>query len=160
VTALQAASKAAPLLQTPGHFESAEYHFYDALSRAAQYDASSPEERTGHRKALAADREQIVVLAENCSENFGNRAALVSAELARIEGRDLDAMHLYEEAIRSARENSFIQNEAVAYEIAARFYDARGSRHSLNLTSGKRATATFVGEPAVRCGNLRRYILT
>jgi len=45
---------------------------------------------------------------------------------ARIKGHDLDAMRLYEEAIRSARENGFIQNEAIAYESAARFYTARG----------------------------------
>ncbi len=125
-SALVAASKVEPLLQTPGHFESAEYLFYDALARAAQYDVASPEERTRHREILAAHHEQIVVLAENCPENFGNRAALVAAELARIEGRDLDAMHLYEGAIRSARENGFIQNEAVAHETAARFYAARG----------------------------------
>ena len=35
-------------------------------------------------------------------------------------------MHLYERAIRSARENGFVHNEALAYELAARFYAARG----------------------------------
>ncbi|HZD49195.1 MAG TPA: GAF domain-containing protein, partial [Silvibacterium sp.] len=125
-SALAAASKAEPLLQTPGHFESAEYFFYDALARAAQYDAASPGERARHHDVLAAHHEQIVVLAENCPENFGNRAALVAAEMARIEDRDLEAMHLYEEAIQSARENGFIQNEAIAHEMAARFYAARG----------------------------------
>ena len=43
--------------------------------------------------------------------NFANRAALVGAEIARIEGRELDAMRLYEQAIQSARENGFVQNE-------------------------------------------------
>ena len=38
----------------------------------------------------------------------------------------LDAMHLYEQAIRSARANGFVHNEALAYELAARFYAARG----------------------------------
>ena len=33
---------------------------------------------------------------------------------------------LYEQAIRSARANGFIHNEALAYELAARFYAARG----------------------------------
>jgi hypothetical protein len=51
---------------------------------------------------------------------------LVAAEIARIEGRDLDAMHLYEQAIQSARQGGFIQNEAIAHEVAARFYAARG----------------------------------
>jgi PAS domain S-box-containing protein len=51
---------------------------------------------------------------------------LVSAEIARVEGRAFYAMRLYEEAIQSARENSFVQNEALAHEVAARFYATRG----------------------------------
>ena len=66
------------------------------------------------------------IWAENCPENFENRAALVGAEIARLEGRELDAERLYEQAIRSARANGFIHNEALAYELAARFYAARG----------------------------------
>src|SRR5262249_10896140 len=62
----------------------------------------------------------------NGPENFENRAALVGAEIARIEGRDLEAMRLYEKAIRSAHVNGFIHNEAVAYQGAARFYPAPG----------------------------------
>jgi PAS domain S-box-containing protein len=52
--------------------------------------------------------------------------ALVAAELARIEGRDADATRLYERAIRSAHDNGFVNNEALALEVAARFYAARG----------------------------------
>jgi predicted ATPase len=123
----EAASKVEPLLQRgPGDFESAEYLFYYALAGTARYDSASSEEKVRIRQRLVAQQKQIDVWAENCSENFGNRAALVSAELARIEGRDLDAMHLYEEASRSARENGFIQNEAIAYEMAAQFYAGRG----------------------------------
>ena len=50
----------------------------------------------------------------------------MSAEIARIEGRELDAEHLYEQAIRSAHANGFVHNEALANELAARFYAARG----------------------------------
>jgi len=35
-------------------------------------------------------------------------------------------MHFYEQAIRSARENGFVQNEGIAYEFASAFYRARG----------------------------------
>src|SRR5271157_535426 len=126
-SALAAASKAEPLLQTgPGHFESAEYFFYAALARAAQYDSISSEEKVRYREALAGHHKQIVVWAENCPENFGNRAALVAAEIAKIEGHELDAESLYEKAIQSARDHGFVQNEAIAYEAAARFYSARG----------------------------------
>src|SRR6202040_4190951 len=51
---------------------------------------------------------------------------VVDAEIARLEGRELDAERLYEEAIRLAREHGFIQNEALGNELAARFYAARG----------------------------------
>src|SRR5262249_19104425 len=73
-----------------------------------------------------AHQKHLEVWAENCPENFENRSALVGAEIARIEGRELDAMRLYEKAIRSAHANAFVHNEAVAYEFAARFYAARG----------------------------------
>jgi hypothetical protein len=35
-------------------------------------------------------------------------------------------MAFYEQAILLARENGFVQNEALAYELAGRFYAARG----------------------------------
>jgi len=106
--------------------ETAEHHFYGALSRAAFCDSALPEERQQHLDALAAHHRQLEVWAVNCPENFENRAALVSAEIARIEGRILDAEHLYEKAIRSAQANGFVQNVAVANELAGRFYGARG----------------------------------
>src|SRR5262249_11030182 len=125
--ALAAASKAEPLLQTgPGHFERVEYLFYGALARAAQYDSASAEKQVRYRETLAAYHKQIVAWAKSCPDNFGNRASLLAAELARMQGHDLDAMHQYEEAIQSARENGFIQNEAIAHEVAARFYTTRG----------------------------------
>jgi signal transduction histidine kinase len=126
-SAVEAASKTEPLLPTgPRHFEWAEYIFFGALARAARYDSASSEEKARCRDALAAHHKQIVMWSENCPENFGNRAALVAAEIARIEGRELDAESLYEKAIQSAREHGFIQNEAIAHEVAARFYAARG----------------------------------
>jgi len=118
---------AEPLLQAgPGHLEWAEYIFYSALAQAAHYDSASPEQKVQFQATLASRHQEIAVLAESCPENFGNRAALVNAEIARIEGRLPDAESLYEKAIQSAREHGFIQNEAIAHEVAARFYSARG----------------------------------
>jgi PAS domain S-box-containing protein len=126
-TATDAASKAQPLLwASTSLFEEAEYHFYAALAQAAHCDAAPGVERHNHVDALAAHHRQLQVWAENCPENFENRAALVAAEIARIECRAHDAMRLYELAIRSARANGFVHNEAIAYEVAARFYATCG----------------------------------
>jgi PAS domain S-box-containing protein len=125
-SAIEASSRAQ---NRPGAWQTtvdtADHYFYGALSRAAIYDSALPEEQQ-HLEVLAAYHRQLEAWAVNCPENFENRAALVSAEIARIEGRILDAEHLYEQAIRSARENGFVHNEAVANEVAARFYAARG----------------------------------
>ena len=84
------------------------------------------ERQRNHLEALAAHHRQLEIWAENCPENFENRAALVAAEIERVQGQPLKAEHLYEQAIRSASANGFIHNEAVANELAARFYAARG----------------------------------
>jgi PAS domain S-box-containing protein len=125
--AIAAAARAECLLWTsPAFFERAEYHFYAALARAALCGAARDAERTRHLEALAAHHRQLQEWAENCPENFGNRAALVGAEIARLDGRELDAERLYEQAIHSARANGFLHNEALANELASRFYAARG----------------------------------
>ena len=124
--ALAASSRAQRLLWTsPSKFEIAEYHFYGALAHAASCEAAAAGQRGQHVEALVAHHRQLEIWAANCPENFENRAALVGAEIARTEGRALDAMELYEQAIRSAQANGFVHNEALAYELAARFYALR-----------------------------------
>jgi predicted ATPase/signal transduction histidine kinase/CheY-like chemotaxis protein len=125
-SAIDAELQAKRLLWTsPSFFEVAEYHFYAALARAAHCDGIDSEQRPAHLEALAAHHQQLEIWARHCPENFATRTALVSAEIARIEGRLLEAEHLYEESIRLAREHGFIQIEGIAGELAARFYAAR-----------------------------------
>src|SRR4030095_16295907 len=132
--AIEASSKAEKLLWTsPSELETADYHLYAALSRAAFCDGTSKDERQRCLKYLVAHHQQLQVWATNCPQNFYNRAALVSAEIARIEDRELDAERLYEQAIGSARANGFIHNEALAYELAARSYAARGFKQIADL---------------------------
>jgi PAS domain S-box-containing protein len=125
-SAIEASSKARPLRWSSPTFEIAEYEFYSALSRAALWDSVASDQRQEHFEALAAHYKPLQVWAEHCPENFEDRAALVGAEIARIEGRVLDAIELYEQAIRSASANGFVHNEGIAHEVAARFYAARG----------------------------------
>ena len=124
-SALDASLRAERLLwSAPSNLECAEYQFYSALARAASWDSAPSEQRQKHFDALCAHSRQLETWAEQCPENFENRAALVRAEIARIEGRTLDAEQLYEKAIDSAHANGFPHNEAVANEVAARFYAA------------------------------------
>jgi PAS domain S-box-containing protein len=132
--AVAAATKAQALLYTmAAFFEEAEYHFYGALARASACDSAAPARRREHIEALTEHHKRLALWAENCPDNFENRAALVGAEIARLEGRTIDAEKLYEQAIRSAHANGFINNEALGNELAARFYAARGFEKIANI---------------------------
>src|SRR5467141_1292334 len=125
--ALAAADKAKALLWiSAAHIHLLDYFYYAALTVAALYENGTADEQNRWRELLTAHQEQLREWAENCPPTFADKHALVSAEIARLEGRDADAMRLYEEAIHSAGENGFVQNEGLAHEVAARFYAARG----------------------------------
>ena len=125
--AVAAAAKAERLLwMSPVIFERADYHLYAALALIALSEAASDAENAQYQESLSAHHRQLQAWAKHCPENFVSRAALVAAEIARLNGRELDAERLYEQAIRSARDNGLVHNEALAYEMAARFYAARG----------------------------------
>jgi predicted ATPase/signal transduction histidine kinase len=125
--AVAAASKAQALLWTSYSFnEDAEYYLYAALARSARCDSVPAGDLPEHMDALAAHRNQLRIWADLCPENFASHSALVDAEIARLEGRVVDAEMLYEQAIRSAQESGFAQVEALASELASRFYAARG----------------------------------
>ena len=114
------------LWTSPSFFETAEFEFYSGLAHAALCAGAVPEQYRHDFEALTAHRRKLEVWAAHCPENFESRAALVGAEVARIEGREVEAMRLYEQAVRSARANGFLHIEALANELAARFYAARG----------------------------------
>ena len=107
-------------------FETAEFRVYAALAHAGAWNSASSEDRPKHFEALAEHYKQLEIWAEHSPQTFENRAAIVAAEIARIEGRILDAQELYEKAIRSAHVHGFVHNEAFANELAGLFYLARG----------------------------------
>jgi PAS domain S-box-containing protein len=125
--AIAAAWKAKALLwASDAHIQLLDYYYYGALAVAAAYATAPLDRQREWRGLLTAHREQLREWAENYPPTFGDKYALVSAEIARLEGRDADAMRLYEQAIQSTREHGFVQNEGLAHEVAARFYTARG----------------------------------
>ena len=91
--ALAAADKAKALLWVSAvQLQLLDYFYYTALTVAALYENASADEQTGWRDLLTAHREQLREWAENYPPTFADKHALVSAEIARLEGRALDAM--------------------------------------------------------------------
>jgi PAS domain S-box-containing protein len=125
--ALEFAAKAKPVLWSARfNLQSMDYCFYHSLAIAAVFQASSPERRAELREDFIGHLGSFQRWAESCPATFAHKHALVSAEWARLEGRDIEAMRLYEQAIRLASERGFLQDQALASELAARAYRLRG----------------------------------
>ena len=125
--ALEFAAKAKPILWSARpNLQSMDYCFYHSLAVAAVFPASSPERRAALREDFIAHLESFQRWAASCPATFAHKHALISAEWARLEGRDIEAMPLYEQAIRLAAEHGFLQDQALASELAAQFYRLRG----------------------------------
>ncbi|NEN92903.1 MAG: GAF domain-containing protein, partial [Okeania sp. SIO3H1] len=67
-------------------------------------------------------QKQLAIWAQNCPENFRHLCCLVEAEMARIGGKKLEAIELYDHAISLGKENEYLQQEALGNELAAKFY--------------------------------------
>ncbi|MEC4983922.1 MAG: PAS domain S-box protein, partial [Oscillatoria sp. PMC 1076.18] len=110
------------LANIPGTILLVAHNFYYSLSLTAIYLSASSVEQKQYLEQLEKNQKMMKVWAENCPENFLHQYLLVAAEKARLVGEDLVAMDLYDRAIASARDHNFIQNEALANELAAKFW--------------------------------------
>ena len=105
-----------------------EFNFFYSLILAAVYPEASATQQQEYWEKLQKNQEQMKIWADNCAANFEHKYLLVAAEMARISGKDAEAIDLYDRAIISASENEFIQNEALANELAAKFWLKKGKR--------------------------------
>jgi histidine kinase len=102
-----------------GNLHVPEANFYSSLALAALCPAAKFGKRIKYKKAINVNQKQMKIWSKNCPENFLHKYLLVEAELTEIRGNHKKATSLYDEAIKSAHENGYTQNEAIANERAA-----------------------------------------
>jgi PAS domain S-box-containing protein len=133
--AVAAAAAVDQLLWTlTGFIQGPEIYFFSALALSSHYTQATEDERGSYLKAIETQRDRLRLLSESCPDNFLARYLLVCAEHARIENRDHEAAKLYDRAIRAARSFGFPHIEALANEIAAKFYISREFSSTLPRT--------------------------
>ncbi|MEH1965828.1 trifunctional serine/threonine-protein kinase/ATP-binding protein/sensor histidine kinase [Nostoc sp.] len=98
------------------------FHFYDSLSQLAVYPDASEDKQAFILKRVTANQEKMENWAHHAPMNHLHKFHLVEAERDRILGEYIQAMEMYDRAIQGAKENEYIQEEALAYELAAKFY--------------------------------------
>ncbi|MCB1143029.1 MAG: AAA family ATPase [Leptospiraceae bacterium] len=98
------------------------FYLYDSLARLSVIVSG----KSGEDKKLLDRVKKNLKILKNYEiyspRNNKNKVALIEAELAKISGKHEKAIMFYEKSIQYARENQFLQEEALAYELSANFY--------------------------------------
>lgn len=96
--------------------------FYGGLTYLAMATATSEDERLNLLDLAQQHRVSLSVWAEDAPMNYQHKVDLLAAEMDRVLGNIPKAIDGYERAIAGAKANGFIQEEALAHELAAQFY--------------------------------------
>lgn len=102
------------------------FHFYDSLVWLAVYPARPESEQNTILERVRANQEKMQKWAHHAPMNYLHKFYLVEAERHRVLGEKIEAMEMYDKAITLAKENKYINEEALAYELAAKFYMSWG----------------------------------
>lgn len=102
------------------------FYFYDSLARLAVFPDSPKTEQDNLLKKVTANQEKMKKWAAHAPMNYFHKFDLVEAERHRVQESYVEAMDYYDRAIQGAKENEYIQEEALAHELAAKFYRGWG----------------------------------
>ncbi|MGB7709998.1 MAG: AAA family ATPase [Microcoleus sp.] len=110
-----------------GIFSVPVFYFYDSLALLAIYSSvTNLDEQELLLLKVKNNQEKMKIWAHYAPMNYLHKFDLVAAEQHRILGEDMSAMDLYDRAIDKARKNHYINDEALACELAAKFWLAQG----------------------------------
>lgn len=112
-----------PIVQV---FHIPEYFFYQGLTCAAYYYQCSGKEQKALDRRLKKSIKKLREWALHAPENFAHKAVLLEAEWARLSNQIELAEQKYKEAIELSGNSGFLQNQAIACELAGKFYLGRG----------------------------------
>jgi two-component system sensor histidine kinase/response regulator len=104
------------------------FHFYRLLTLLALYANKEPTEQVNLLEDVAQQSEQLKKWAESAPMNFLHKYYLVKAEQHRVLGEYVEAMTAYDQSISLAQEHEYVNEEALAYELAGRFYLGWGKK--------------------------------
>jgi signal transduction histidine kinase len=109
-----------------GQLSALVFYFYDSLARLALYANVKAVEQKSILKKVEANQKKMKKWAKHAPMNHLHKYHLVEAQRCRVLGRDLEAIEHYKKAINLARENRYLNEEALANELAARYFAQKG----------------------------------
>ncbi|NES04712.1 MAG: GAF domain-containing protein, partial [Okeania sp. SIO2F4] len=105
-----------------GFLDNYVWNFYDSLTQLAHYGDAETSVQKSILEKVETNQKKMQYWATHAPMNAQHKDDLVAAERHRILGERFQAIELYDRAIAGAKENEYLQEEAVANELAAKFY--------------------------------------
>ncbi|MEG4576371.1 ATP-binding sensor histidine kinase [Microcoleus sp. N3A4] len=102
------------------------HYLYYSLVLLGHYSNANSTEQQQYLLQVEENQQKMQHWAHHAPVNYQHKYDLVEAEKARISGDILKAQDYYDRAITGAKNNGYIQEEALANELAAEFYIAIG----------------------------------
>ncbi|MBD1922696.1 AAA family ATPase [Microcoleus sp. FACHB-831] len=102
------------------------FYLYDSLAHLSIFAEASNSEKEDWLNRVNTNQQKMQKWAHHAPMNHLHKFYLVEAEKARVLGQYWQAVEFYEQAIKGASDHQFIQEEALAYELGAKFYLERG----------------------------------
>ncbi|MBF0452315.1 MAG: MEKHLA domain-containing protein, partial [Candidatus Magnetomorum sp.] len=100
--------------------------FYDSLARLAVFTSVNQVYQKRYLKIIRANQKKMKRWAAHAPMNHMHKYYMVEAEKHRVMGQDVQASDFYERAIQMAQTYQFIHEEALGYELAAKYYLLKG----------------------------------
>ncbi|OZH51235.1 serine/threonine protein kinase [Hydrocoleum sp. CS-953] len=98
------------------------WNFYDSLTQLAHYGDAETSVQKSILEKVETNQKKMQYWANYAPMNGQHKVDLVAAERHRVLGERFEAIELYDQAIAGAKENEYLQEEALANELAAKFY--------------------------------------
>mgnify|MGYP002776989672 CR=1 FL=1 len=101
---------------------SAQCNFYQSLALLAHYPQAEASQQSLYLEKVASNQQKMQQWAYHAPMNFQHKYDLIEAEKARVLGDKFAAIDNYDLAIKSAAAHNYLHEEALAYELAGKFY--------------------------------------
>ena len=131
--ALEATIQGEKYVDSQGALTGFYFRFYASLAYLSMFSSAQTHEKKRILKKVFLNQKKMKRWAEQAPMNGAHKYFLVQAEIFKAQKSDLEAINFYDKSIELARQNKYLNEEALANELAARFYLSRGRERVAGL---------------------------
>jgi PAS domain S-box-containing protein len=103
------------------------FYLYDSLVRLTMFPSAPKTQKRKILETVSENQKKMEAWAYHAPMNYLHKYHLVEARRQEILEKDMDSViEQYEKALELARENEYLNEEALAYELAAKFCLVKG----------------------------------